>query len=218
MDITKLKAGERAQLAALLAKVQASGDETPAAAKKRKSREIKYLTEPQLERLLKAAAVSVRDLAILTVAYCRGLRAAEIGALQLGDWIERDDRLVIHRLKGSAGGEYHLTKREVRVLKAWVRERGREAGPLFPSNRGTGISQQMLDCLMKRYGMAAGLPPELCHMHALKHSCGTHLLNRGESIEDVQDHLGHRQVANTLVYARYTNTRRHARDRRLRDW
>ena len=71
---------------------------------------------------------------------------------------------------------------------------------------------------MKHYGELAGIPAEKRHMHTLKHTCGTHLLQRGESIEDVQDHLGHANVQNTLIYAKFTNQRRAERDRRLRYW
>lgn len=217
MDLSTLGAAEQAQLAQLLAKLQAMPVvEKPK--RKRVTETIKYLSEPQLEALLKAASVSARDYAILTVAYCRGLRASEVGALQLSDYLEKDDRLTFKRKKGSAGGEYHLTKREVRALRAWLRERGREAGPLFPSRLGKGISQQQLDLLMKRYGAKAGLPRELCHMHSLKHSCGTHLMNLGEGLDEVRDHLGHRSLKSTEVYAQFTNKRRQARDKRLRDW
>jgi site-specific recombinase XerD len=89
---------------------------------------------------------------------------------------------------------------------------------LFPSRNRARISRQRLDELMKKYCAAAGIPPEKAHMHALKHSCGTHLMDRGESIEDVQDHLGHRNVQSTLIYAKFTNRRRQERDERLRGW
>lgn len=217
LDITQLGAAEQAQLAGLLAKLQPNAATSAGATKKRRSSDIKYLTEDEVERLFKVITAT-RDRAIFRVAYHRGLRARELGRLKLADYLVREDRLDVRRLKGSAGGEYHLTSGEVRSLRAWLKERGTEAGPLFPSRRGKGISQQMLDVLMKRYGAAAGIPREKCHMHALKHSCGTHLLNRGESVEDVQDHLGHRNIQNTLIYAKFTNRRRQERDRRLRDW
>jgi integrase len=91
--------------------------------------------------------------------------------IQLSDW--NHERMRFRRLKGSNGGEYHLTSREVRCLRVWLKVRGLEPGPLFPSRKGKGISQQMLDVLMKRYGKLAGLPTDLCHTHALKLVCGT---------------------------------------------
>ncbi len=179
--------------------------------------EIQYLTEQEVERLFSVIR-DPRDLAMFRVAYHRGLRAREIGLLQLADFDPRSDRLTVRRLKGSRGGQYHLTKNEVKAIRAWLRIRGGAPGPLFPSRVGKPISQQMLDVLMKRYGEAAGIPPEKRHVHVLKHSAATHLLNRGEPIEDVQDHLGHVNIQNTMIYARITNKRRIERDRRLRDW
>lgn len=216
MDLSTLSPIEQTQLAALLGKLQPTTP-APKQRKPRKPETIKYLSEKQLEAFFRVIE-SPRDRAIFRIAYHRGLRASEIGSLELADWNQRDDRLTVKRLKGSAGGEYHLCKSEVQALKSWLRVRGSEPGALFPSRRGKGISQQMLDVLMKRYGQAAGLPRELCHTHSLKHSCGTHLLNRGEPLEDVQDHLGHRSIKSTQVYAQFTNQRRHARDKRLRDW
>ena len=185
--------------------------------KARRKDTTKYLSEEQIDRFFRVIP-NPRDVAMFRVIYHRGLRASEVGLLQLADWNRERDRLRFSRLKGSHGGEYHLTSKEVRALRAWLKVRGVEPGPLFPSRKGKGISQQMLDVLMKRYGKLAGLPAELCHTHTLKHSCATHLLNLELSIEDVQDHLGHANIQSTLHYAKYSAKRRALKDQRLRDW
>jgi integrase/recombinase XerD len=136
----------------------------------------------------------------------------------LSDLRLKDDRIQISRLKGSVSGEYHLGSAESRALKIWLKVRGTEPGPLFRTRTGTGISQQMQDRLVKKFGKLAGIAPEKCHVHCLKHNCATHLLARGESLEDVQDHLGHRSIKSTEIYAKFTTPRRQARDKRLRDW
>ncbi len=46
----------------------------------------------------------------------------------------------------------------------------------------------MIDVLAKQYGAAAKLPEDVRQFKALKHSCGTHLMERGEGVELVQDH------------------------------
>lgn len=219
MNLQTLTPSDAQALIGLLSKVAGSG--SPAPPRKARKRPAlakeKHLTQDELVRFF-AAIKSPRDTAIFRLAYHRGLRAGEIGRIQLEDLRLKDDRLEFERLKGSNGGLYHLCASELKALKAWLRVRGHEPGPLFPSRRGKGISQQMLDVLMKKYGALAGIPAEKRHCHVLKHSCATHLLERGESIEDVQDHLGHRNIANTQIYARFTNSRRQARDKRLRDW
>jgi integrase/recombinase XerD len=47
-----------------------------------------------------------------------------------------------------------------------------------------------------------------CSIHALRHSIATHLLEAGRGIEYVADHLGHRNIQNTRVYAQITNSLR----------
>ena len=124
IDVRKLNPKQQAQLNALLAIA-----DSPAAAiarkRSRKKETIKYLSEEQIAEFFRAIE-STRDTAIFRVIYHRGLRTSELGELQLGDW-RRDrnpNRLRFGRKKGSNGGEYMLISREVRALRAWLRERG----------------------------------------------------------------------------------------------
>jgi site-specific recombinase XerD len=72
---------------------------------------------------------------------------------------------------------------------------------------------------MKYYCRLAGIPDEKAHPHALKHSCCTHLLSdQRESIVDVQAHVGHSDIRNTMIYAKLTETANDARAKRLRHW
>jgi integrase len=49
----------------------------------------------------------------------------------------------------------------------------------------------------------------------LRHSAAVHLLDAGEGIDFARDHLGHRSIESTLVYARVSNERRRRALRRL---
>jgi integrase len=72
---------------------------------------------------------------------------------------------------------------------------------------------------MKHYCKLAGIPDEKAHFHSLKHTCGTLLLSeQHESIVDVQKHLGHADIRNTMIYAQLTDEANLARAERLRDW
>lgn len=164
----------------------------------------KYLTEAELKRLL-AAIRDPRDKAIFTVAYWRGLRASEVGKLQLTSWQQEENRMYIERLKGSSAGEYPLSPEETKSLRAWVKIRGKKPGPLFISRQGRGIGRKMLDVLMRKYSALADIPAWLRHFHVLKHSCGTHRIGDGEDIYVVKDWLGHREVKSTEVYAQFRN-------------
>ncbi len=178
---------------------------------------IKYLTEEEIKRLF-AAISSVRDRAIFRLAYHRGLRASEVGLLQMSDWRPTAARLSVTRLKNGHSGEYILTDVEQKALRAWVKERGGEPGPIFISRKRSAISQQMLDVLTKDYCAAAKIPEEKAHFHVLRHSCATQLLQRGRDIAEVKGHLGHRNIASTDIYAQITNKHRDRMAKELANW
>ncbi len=70
---------------------------------------------------------------------------------QLADYRPAAGRIFVRRLKGSNSGEYHLTKVEQHVLRAWLRERGTLAGALFNSRNHKPVSRFRLGQLMKKY-------------------------------------------------------------------
>jgi type 1 fimbriae regulatory protein FimB len=181
-----------------------------------------YLQEDEKNALLKVIK-SKRDAAIFRLAYQRGLRASEISLLKMTDYNDKRGLLYVHRLKGSESREYRLFPSEITALRAWLKIRGAKPGPLFPSQMGAriggrGITRTRLDQLMKRYCEIAGICEAKAHMHSLRHSCGTHLADRGESTRMIQNHLGHVNSQNTDRYLHYTSRMRDAAWERLKDW
>ena len=66
----------------------------------------------------------------------------------------------------------------------------------------------MLDDLITKYGKAAGLPEDLRHPHALRHTYATRMLRRaGVTLTDVQRLLGHADPKTTAIYTRTTEER-----------
>ena len=82
-----------------------------------------FLSEEEIERLFGVIA-SIRDRAIFRLAYHAGLRASEIGMLQLRDYDPKAAKIFLHRLKGSNSGEHHLVREEAQALRAWLKVRG----------------------------------------------------------------------------------------------
>ena len=174
---------------------------------KRKRKAVTFLREEEIERLF-SVIDSTRDRAIFRLAYHAGLRASEIGMLQLRDYDAKTAKIFVHRLKGSNSGEHHLMRDEAQALRAWLKVRGSFPGPIFLSKQKRPIDRTTLHLLMKKYGAAAGIPEKLRHFHVLKHCCATHLLSKGFGVERVQDWIGHANIQSTMEYAKVTNARR----------
>jgi len=206
--------------AAKVLPIRASGAppaDPPAAKRRHKKPAPQYLQEAEITRLF-GVITSTRNRAIFRIAYHAGLRASEVGLLDMRDYDARTDRLSVSRLKGSNSGQHHLVREEAKALRAWLKTRGNAPGAIFTTRLGTPIGRKMLHELMRLYGAKAGIPAKLRHFHVLKHSCATHLLNRGHNVEQVQDWLGHADIRNTMVYAKVSNTRREEMAQKLRDW
>lgn len=180
-----------------------------------KSETIQYLSPDEVKRLF-AAITSKRDKAIFITGYRYGLRASEIGLLNVADVDFKQARIRIHRVKGSRGGDYPLWPDVAKAIKSHLRERKLQDSPtLFPSNFGTPISTRMLDVLMKRYGEDAKLPEDKRHFHVLKHSIATHLVTAGADPLFIQSWLGHANIQNTMIYTTLISTTRDEKARNL---
>jgi site-specific recombinase XerD len=168
------------------------------------AQKIHFLTQPELRALFRVITRR-RDRALFRVAYRHGLRASEVGLLQVDDLNFAQQRLTGRRLKRSLPGVYHLRADEVTTLKASLRGRQDHAPGLFLSQRGTPISRRQLDTLMKHYGALADIPASKRHFHVLKHSIATRLLDAGADLRFVQDWVGHASIKNMVIYAQLTS-------------
>jgi site-specific recombinase XerD len=178
-----------------------------------------YLTQDELRRLLRVAgARSRRDQAILLVAYRHGLRASDVGRVRAGDVDVTRRKIFCRRLKGSYSALQLLGDDEVKLLRPLLARAGEHPdAPLFLSRNANPISRKRLDAIMKSYGDAAGIPKAKRHFHVLKHAFGVHLMEAGADLVLAQDLLGHKNVANTRIYARLTNAKRDQLHRAMLD-
>lgn len=178
----------------------------------RSRRRIAYLSMSEWVSFM-AAITSPRDRALFTVIYWRGLRASEPSLLTMGHLDFNRGIIRVERLKGSCGGEYMLSPAEKEELQAWLQVRGSKPGPLFPARGGKPIKRGQIFLLFRRYATDAGVAEWKRRVHSLKHSIATHLLDKGVAITAVQDWLGHKNIANTMVYASVTNAQRREAER-----
>ncbi len=161
-----------------------------------------------------AAALILRDRAIVETAYAAGLRIAELASALVADLdLRRGELRVtgkgrrqrIGLLGGPARdalGAYLAEGRPVLLARrpmAGANPTGAVPAELFLNHRGRPLGVRglrfRLDALRVRAGLPVGVSP-----HTLRHSFATHLLDGGADLRVVQELLGHANLATTQVY------------------
>lgn len=174
--------------------------------------EIRFLHQEHMDDLFYALKKdgNKRNIAMFHIAYFCGLRASEIGMIQHGDFNPGNNSIFIHRLKKSDSKAVHLDPDRLKVLKSFLNEKKyfSDNDPIFQSQRRMPISRYRVRELFIRYAKIAKIPKTKRFPHILKHSIAVHLLDSGADIEDVRQHLGHKNIKNTLIYAKYTSHRK----------
>jgi site-specific recombinase XerD len=174
-----------------------------------------YLTREEVEGFFNAIpAANLRDRLLFDLIYRHGLRRREAAQLKLED--VQDGKIWIARVKRGISGAYPLHPRSKHLIRLYLRVRPEdESLYLFRTRRRAAqpISGAEINRLFHLYAAASGLPASRSHVHVLRHSIGTHLMNAGWDLADVKDWLGHRDISSTMIYAQVTNKRREERYR-----
>ena len=83
---------------------------------------------------------------------------------------------------------------------------GGDPDALFLNPRGGRLTRQGCWKIVAGYGLRAGLGGRLSP-HVLRHSCATHMVDRGADLRVVQELLGHASVSTTQIYTKVTQSR-----------
>lgn len=171
---------------------------------------VDFLTRPEIDALLAAPNQETwlgrRDHAFLLTAVQTGLRLSEMTALRHEDISLGTGAHVHCHGKGRKERCTPLTKSTMSVLKAWIREQGREdSKTLFPSVRGGRLSAVGVQHMVTRHVAKAGescptLRKKRVSPHVLRHSAAMELLQAGVDRVVIALWLGHESVETTQLY------------------
>ena len=165
-----------------------------------------YLTEAEVERLIKAAKANrygQRDATMILIAYRHGLRAAEVVDLRW-DQVDlgRNAALHVRRVKRGTPSTHPLQGDEMRALRALPR-----TSPfVFTSERGSPFTTAGFRKMVARLGVEAGFKFGV-HPHMLRHAAGYTLANKGHDTRALQAYLGHKNIQHTVRYTELSPTR-----------
>lgn len=180
-----------------------------------KRRDPVYLTLDEAKSLLNAVSGRnyERDYAIITLFLNCGMRLSELTNLRLKDI--QDETLHIVG-KGNKERDILLNDACVNALNRYLevrptKEDGVEDDHVFLSNRGKGISQRMVETMIKKNIQRAGLDDTKVSVHKLRHTAATLMHKYGEiDIRTLQKVLGHENISTTEIYT-------HIEDNDVRD-
>lgn len=151
-----------------------------------------------------AAALVLRDTAVMELLYATGIRVSELCGLDLDD-IDAARRSIRVLGKGSKERVVPVGIPAARAVDRW-RTEGRRllavdaSGPaLFLGARGGRIDQRIVRRVVHARIAAAGSVPDT-GPHGLRHTAATHLLEGGADLRSVQEILGHASLATTQIY------------------
>ncbi len=146
-----------------------------------------------------------RDAAILELFYSSGLRISELLELDVKhvDFVEELVKVVG---KGRKERMVPIGGAAMRAIQKYRQEAAVTSGPLFRSIRGTRITQQAVDQMLKKYLKMSGIPFGVSP-HKLRHSFATHMLDAGADLRSVQELLGHASLSTTQIYTHVTKER-----------
>jgi integrase len=177
-------------------------------AKNTEYRQREYLTEAEVAKLVAAAGESrnpVRDRLLILMAFRHALRVSELVDIRWQQ-IHLDTATVdIRRAKNGTPGIHGLQGDELRLLRALRREHP-HADFVFLSERKAPLSVDGAQKLIERLGEAAELPFPI-HAHMLRHAAGYALAARGVDTRTLQAFMGHRSIANTVIYTSVADKR-----------
>jgi integrase/recombinase XerC len=148
-----------------------------------------------------AAALAIRDAAVLELLYATAIRVSELCGLDI-DGLDTGRRTVRVLGKGSKERVVPVGIPAMRAVARW-QERGR---PVLASDRSgaalfLGARGGRLDPRAARRIVHAQLDGvKAAGPHAIRHTAATHLLEGGADLRSVQEFLGHATPATTQIY------------------
>ena len=165
---------------------------------------------PEVRRLLADVDTDrpedIRDRAVLMLFAIYGFRASEVSHLRLEDFDWAQDRILLLRAKRRGPQVYPLISAVGNAVARYLHEvRPRcscrevfltRLAPLRALSRGALYS------LTHKRLLRLGVDLRHRGPHSLRHACAGHLLSKGLSLKEIADHLGHRSLSATRIYAK----------------
>jgi site-specific recombinase XerD len=158
-----------------------------------------------------------RDRALLLLGFSAALRRSELVGLNVEDIEHAPEGVIVHIRKSKtdqegAGQQVAVPTgsklQPVAALRAWIKQLGRDTGPLFVSIKKGGkltedrLSDKSVADIIKKHASAAKLDPDSFSGHSLRSGIITSALQTGADVFAAADLARHKKLETTRVYDR----------------
>lgn len=182
----------------------------------RDSRDELRLTRAQAEKLLKLpdpdSLKGLRDMAIIGLMLCTGIREGELVQVEVSDLHARlGDELALRVRLGKGSKQRLIPYGDLNwilvIIGRWLREAGITEGPVFrgvykggKSVRDTPLTTRAVRMIMKRYAVTIEGERRTVRPHDLRRTYARRMFEAGADMLAIQQNLGHRKQETTQAY------------------
>lgn len=150
----------------------------------------------ELEKI-KMACSNIRDMALVQFLYSTGCRVSEVSNLNISD-INFETQECIVLGKGNKERTVYVSDVSMMYLKEYLTERNDTSESLFVGKGTERLGKTGIEAILKRLEKKSGV--QNVHPHRYRRTLATNLLDRGMSIQDVAEILGHADLKTTQIY------------------
>lgn len=164
----------------------------------RKERKLPQIIDKEVLRSKILTIKNTKHKAILSLAYSCGLRVSEVINLKIKD-ID-SDRMILN-IRQAKGNKDRIVPLSIGLLKI-LREYFTYFNPkiyLFNGQFKLKYSSTSCNKIVKKYIRSDA------HIHQLRHSCFTHLVENGTNLRVIQSIAGHKSSKTTEIYTHVSN-------------
>lgn len=153
-------------------------------------------------------ARSIRDILILELLYCTGLRVSELCALSTDTFIVSDDDVsILIKGKGQRERTVRITiPQVVLIANRYINIRAKNNKALFMNRDKKPLSTQSVRRIINKY-LAMSAEGYHATPHMFRHTFATSLLDAGVDIRIIQSLLGHSSISTTQLYTHVSNNK-----------
>lgn len=172
---------------------------------KHKRKLCKVLTKEELSAFFNACD-NPKYKMIFMLIYGSGLRIGEVANLRVEDIDSKKMRIFVREGKGNKERYTILPKVSLEMLREYYkRERpNHPEGYLFLNREGNPLKIERMRVFFRRYRRKAKINDEFV-VHSLRHSFATDLIERGATLIQVKELMGHSNIRSTMEYVHVAN-------------